>query len=85
MHGLERHYFGSAGVGSLQQLLQVSAVVVAEDEALGSAVPDALNHRRMVPCIRVDLTPWKKQRKRHSASPPSADGMRSRECDQMCQ
>lgn len=62
VHRLKRHYFGRAGVGSLQQLLQVSAVVVVEDEPLGAAIPDALNHGRVVPGVRVDLTPWKARR-----------------------
>jgi len=57
VHGLECHYFRCLGVWALQQSLQVSAVIVAEDETLSSAVPDAHNHRRMVPCIRVYLAP----------------------------
>lgn len=59
VHSLKRHYFRGAGVGSLQQLLQVLAVIVAEDEPLGPAVPNALNHGRVVPSVGVDLTPWK--------------------------
>lgn len=59
VHGLKRHYLGRAGVGSLQQLLQVLAVIVAEDEPLGPAVPNALNHGRVVPGVGVDLTAWK--------------------------
>lgn len=58
VHGFKRHYFRRLGVGALQQLLQVLAIVVAEDDAFGSAVPDALNHRGVVPRVRVDLTPW---------------------------
>lgn len=34
-------------------------VIVTEDELLGSAVPDALDHGGVVPCIRVDLTAWR--------------------------
>lgn len=56
MHGFKRHYFRCVGVSTLQQLLQVFAVVVAEDEAFSAAVPDALNHGCMVPGVRVDLT-----------------------------
>lgn len=56
MHGFKRHYFRRLGVSALQQLLQVFAVVVAEDEAFGAAVSDALNHGCMVPSVRVDLT-----------------------------
>lgn len=56
MHSLKRHYFGRAGVGFLQQLLQVMAVIVSEDEPLGAAVPNALNHGRVVPGVGVDLT-----------------------------
>lgn len=59
VHSLKRHYFRRAGVSSLQQLLQVLAVIVAEDEPLGPAVPNALNHGRVVPGVGVDLTPWK--------------------------
>lgn len=44
VHGLKRHYFGCLGVSALQQLLQVLAVIVAEDEPLDSTVSDALNH-----------------------------------------
>lgn len=57
VHGFKGHYFRRAGVGALQQLLQVFAVVVAEDDAFGSAVPDALNHGGVVPRVGVDLTP----------------------------
>lgn len=35
----------------------MSTVIVAEDETLGSAVPDALNHGCVVPSVRVDLAP----------------------------
>lgn len=56
MHGFKGHYFRRLRVSTLQQLLQVFAVVVAEDEAFGAAVPDALNHGCMVPSVRVDLT-----------------------------
>lgn len=56
MHGFKGHYFRRLGVSTLQQLLQVFAVVVAEDEAFGAAVPDALNHGSVVPSVRVDLT-----------------------------
>lgn len=31
---------------------------MAEDEPLGPTVPNALNHRRVVASIRVDITPW---------------------------
>ena len=67
VHRLESHYFGSLGVWALQQFLQVSAVVVAEDETLCSTVPDALNHRGMVPCIWVDLTACTSQRTQHTS------------------
>lgn len=56
VHGFKRHYFRRLGVGALQQLLQVFTVVVAEDDAFRSAVPDALNHRGVVARVRVDLT-----------------------------
>lgn len=57
VHSFKRHYFRRLGVRALQQLLQVFGVVVAEDEAFCAAVPDALNHRGVVPSVRVDLTP----------------------------
>lgn len=57
VHGFKCHYFRRLGVGALQQQLQVFAVVVAEDDAFRSAVPDALNHRGVVPRVGVDLTP----------------------------
>lgn len=57
VHCFKCHYFGCFGVSALQQFLQVLAIIVAEDEPLGSTVSDALNHRCMVPSIRVDLTP----------------------------
>lgn len=56
MHSLKGHNLGGLGVCFAQQLLQVFGVVMAEDEALSSAVPDALNHGGMVPHVRVDLT-----------------------------
>lgn len=61
MHGFKRHYFGRLRVGAPQQLLQVFAVVVAEDEALGAAVSDALDHGRVVPGVRVDLASLRRQ------------------------
>lgn len=44
VHGLKCHNFGCLGVGATQQFLQVLAVIMAEDEALGAAVPYALDH-----------------------------------------
>jgi hypothetical protein len=44
VHGLKGHDFGCLGVGATQQFLQVLAVIMAEDEALGAAVPYALDH-----------------------------------------
>ena len=64
--GLEGHYLGGLGVGAGQQLLQVLAVVVAEDEALGTAVPDALDHRSVVPCVGVDLAAWRTHAHAHA-------------------
>lgn len=61
MHGFKRHYFGRLRVSALQQLLQVFAVVVAEDEAFGAAVSDALNHGCVVPGVRVDLASLRRQ------------------------
>lgn len=67
MHGFEGHDFRRPRVGTSQQFLQVSAVVVAEDVALGTAVPDALNHRSVVPHVRVDLTACTSDTKCHKA------------------
>ena len=44
VHSLKCHYFGRLGVGALQQLLQVTAIIVAKDETFGAAISDALNH-----------------------------------------
>lgn len=47
VHGvdrLKRHDLGFCGVSLLQQLSEVSQVVVAEYKLLGAAVPDALDH-----------------------------------------
>ena len=55
VHRLEGHDFGSCGVSLLQQLSQVSRVIVTEDKLLGAAGPYALDHRGVVACIRVDL------------------------------
>lgn len=62
VHRLKGHYFGRLWVGSLQQLLQVLAVVVSKDEPLGSTVSYSLNHRGMVPGVRVDLAAWNRHR-----------------------
>ena len=58
MHGLKGHDLGLVGVSLPQQLPQVLHVIVAEDELLRPAVPDAHDHRGVVPCVRVDLTTW---------------------------
>lgn len=54
--GLKGHDLRFGRVGLLQHLAEMGHVVVAENEFLSAAVLDALDHRGMVACIRVDLT-----------------------------
>lgn len=58
MDCLKSHNLWFAGVSLLQQLSEVSNIIVAEYKFLGSAVPDALDHWGMVSPIRVDLATW---------------------------
>lgn len=59
MDGLEGHDLWFGGVSFLEELSEMGHIIVAENEFLGAAVSDALDHGSMVSCIRVDLTTWR--------------------------
>lgn len=44
-----------------------------EDEPLGAAVPNALNHGRVVPSVGVDFTAWTKDAKSFNLPPAPSD------------
>lgn len=59
MYSLESHNLRDGGIRILQQLPEMSNIVVAEDVLGHAAVPDTLDHGGMVTSIRVDLTTCK--------------------------
>lgn len=54
--GLKGDYFRSGRIGLGEQFLEMFWVVVSEDVPRNSAVTDSLDHRRVVPRVRIYLT-----------------------------
>src|SRR3954453_23934433 len=51
---LERHDLGTVRRGGVQQLIEMSGIVMSEDKALGARPADAFDHRIVVERVRED-------------------------------
>ncbi len=56
MNSLKSHNFGCEWIWAAEQFLQMTGIIVSENEALGPTVPDALDHGGMITHVWVELT-----------------------------
>ncbi len=62
MNSLKSHDFGCEWICAAEQLLQMTGIIVSENEAFGPTVPDALDHGGMITHVWVDLTAFGERR-----------------------